>query len=91
LEGFDTADGMECVKITGKYSGTIEGKGEQQGVELATRGDLEGTTTWYFAYKEGLFVKQRIVGTAEGVVDVPSQGIQIPFTREMDSEISFKK
>ena len=91
LEGFETIDGMECVKVSAQYSGTIEGKGEQQGVELNTKGDIKGTVTWYFAYKEGIFIKQINKGTAKGEVDVPSQGIQIPFTREMTSEIILVK
>jgi hypothetical protein len=91
LEGFDTIDGRECVKVTATYSGTIESKGEQQGIELSTQGEIKGTTTWYFAYKEGLFIKQMSEGTVEGTVDVPSQGLQIPFSREMTSEINLVK
>ncbi len=91
FEGFETVEGMDCAKITAQYSGTIEGRGEQQGIELNTRGDLKGTTTWYFAYKEGIFVKQIIEGTAAGVIDVPSQGIQIPFNREMKSGVNLVK
>jgi hypothetical protein len=87
LEGFETIDGMECVKLSGTYTGTIEAKGEQQGIELNTQGNIKGTSTSYFAYKEGIFIKQTSEGTAEGMVDVPSQGIEIPFTREMNSEI----
>jgi len=91
LEGFETVDGLACVKVSAEYTGTIEGKGEQQGIELNTQGDLTGTVTWYFAYKEGIFIKQISEGTAEGTIDVPSQGIQIPFTREMTSGIDLVK
>jgi hypothetical protein len=91
MEGFETIDGLECVRISAKASGTIEGTGEQQGMELITRGDIKGTATWYFAYKEGLFVKQTIDGSIEGMVNVPSQNIDIPFTREMTSEIKLVK
>jgi hypothetical protein len=91
LEGFETIDGKECVKVTAEYTGTIEGRGEQQGVELNTRGNLKGTATWYFAYKEGVFIQQKSEGTAEGTIDVPSQGLQIPFTREMTSGIDLIK
>ncbi len=91
LEGFETVDGMECVKVSAKYTGMIEGKGEQQGIELNTQGSLKGTVTWYFAYKEGIFLKQVSEGIAEGTIDVPSQGLQIPFTREMTSGIDLVK
>jgi len=91
FEGFETIGGLECVKVSATYSGTIESKGEQQGFELNTQGDIKGTATWYFAYKEGIFIKQLNEGTVEGTVDVPSQGLQIPFNREMTSEISLVK
>jgi hypothetical protein len=91
LEGFETIDGLECVRVSAEASGTIEGTGEQQGMELITKGDIKGTATWYFAYKEGLFVKQTMEGTIEGTVNVPSQNIDIPFTREMTSEIKLVK
>lgn len=87
LEGFETIDGVECVKITTEGTGTIEGRGEQQGIELNTRGEIKGITTCFFAYKEGVFVKLITEGTVEGTVDVPSQGIQIPFSRESTAEI----
>ena len=90
LDGFETIDGMECVRILSKYSGTIEGKSSQQGVELHTKGGIKGSSTWYFAYKKGIFVKHINKGTAEGMVDVPSQGLEIPFTRDTTSEISLK-
>jgi hypothetical protein len=91
LEGFETIDDMECVKVTAEGTGTIESKGEQQGIELVTTGEIKGTVTWYFAYKEGIFIKQITEGTVEGTVDVPSQGMQIPFTRESTSEIKLVK
>ena len=91
LVGFETIDGMECAKITSEGSGTIESKGQQQGVELVTTGEIKGKDTWYFAYKEGIYIKQIIEGTVEGTVDVPSQGVQIPFTRESSSEINLVK
>jgi hypothetical protein len=91
LVGYETVDGMECVKVKGEGTGTIESKGEQGGMELITTGEIKGTVTWFFAYKEGIFVKQINEGTVEGTVDVPSQGVQIPFTREMTSEINLVK
>jgi len=89
--GFETIDGMECVKVSTVGTGTIESKGEQQGMELVTTGEIKGTATWFFAYKEGIFIKQMNEGTVEATVDVPSQGLQIPFSREASSEIRLVK
>lgn len=91
LVGFETVDGMECVKVTTEGTGTIESKGEQQGMELVTTGEIKGISTWFFAFKEGIFIKQINEGTVEGTVDVPSQGLQIPFSRESSSEIKLVK
>jgi len=91
LEGFETVEGMECARITSEGTGTIESRGEQQGMELVTTGEIKGKDTWYFAYKEGIFVKQMNEGTVEGTIDVPSQGVQILFTRESSSEINLVK
>jgi len=49
LEGFETINGMECARVSTEFSGTIEGKAEQQGVEILTSGDISGSSTWYFA------------------------------------------
>lgn len=91
LMGFETIEGLECVKVTVEGAGTIESKGEQQGIELVTTGEIKGTATWYFAYKEGIFIKQINEGTVEGIIDVPSQGVQIPYTREATAEIKLIK
>jgi len=91
LEGFETVDGMECARITSEGTGTIESRGEQQGMELVTTGEIKGKDTWYFAYKEGIFIKQMNEGMVEGTIDVPSQGVQITYTRESSSEINLVK
>jgi hypothetical protein len=91
LDGFETIDEMECVRILSRYMGTLEGRGQQQGIETISTGDIQGTSTWYFAYKEGVFVKHTSKGTVKGMVDIPSQGIEIPFTRDTTSEIILKK
>lgn len=57
LEGFETVDGLECARIKANVTGTISGTGSQQGLEMIFGGTHQGTDVWYFAVKEGLFVK----------------------------------
>ena len=57
LEGFEIVDGIECLKVQSHIVATLDGAGQQMGAEVAFEGDLEGTTTWYFAYKKGVYVK----------------------------------
>jgi hypothetical protein len=48
--------------------------------------------TWYFAYKEGIFVKMISNGSAEGTITVSGpQNMSIPMTREVKGEIKLVK
>jgi len=84
LEGFETIDGFECAKIEVVLTGTIEGGGVQQGAEWTMLSHMEGGGTWYFAYKEGILVRDVTEGIADGtiVVDSPNGEMTIPVTRE---------
>lgn len=84
LEGFETIDGFECAKIEAVLTGTIEGGGVQQGAEWTMLSHMEGGGTWYFAYKEGILVRDVTEGIADGtiVVDSPNGEMTIPVTRE---------
>jgi len=78
IDGFETVDGMECVRVTAKMAGTMEGKGNQMGSDFTLSGKLEGIATWYFAYKEGLFVNRTMKFT--GDVDIKGAMGSIPMT-----------
>jgi hypothetical protein len=92
LQGFETVNGLECAKITAVFTGTLDGKGEEQGIELITKADVEGTDIWYFAYKKGIFVKAITNGTAIGTVTGSGpQQISIPLTREFKYETKLIK
>ncbi|NOR53314.1 MAG: hypothetical protein GQ536_04430 [Candidatus Aminicenantes bacterium] len=92
LQGFETVDGMECVKITAEVTGTLKGAGEQQGMDLAFEGEIKGTDTWYFAYKKGIFVKMISTAFAEGSIEVSGpQDMSIPMTQEFKMEIKLAK
>ena len=84
LEGFETVEGLECAKIAAVLTGTIEGDGIQQGAEWTMQSDMDGSGTWYFAYKEGTLVRDVTEGTADGtiVVNGPSGEMTIPVSRE---------
>lgn len=91
LEGLETVNGMECVKIVAKSTGTVNGEGRQGGADIAVKAEVTGSSTWYFAYKEGLFVKSTGKSTSKGSVEVVAQGMSIPMTSESESEISLIK
>lgn len=88
LQGLETVNGLECVKIATRITGTFDGKGKQMGADFTFKGNIKGTTTWYFAYKKGIFVSMKANGTTEGSVEVSAQGMTIPMKSESSSEIN---
>jgi len=78
FDGFETVQGMECVRIKSQVKGTYYGTGKLEGQDFKASGeDSDGTMTWYFAYKKGIFVKSIMesIGTMEathGPLKMPS-------------------
>jgi hypothetical protein len=82
LVGYETVNGMECAKMTAVVTGKLTGEGEQGGAALIFEGDVTGEDTWYFAYKEGVFVKTSSTGTIKGTITAGGpQGMVIPMTQ----------
>lgn len=92
LEGFETVDGLECVKVMADVIGTVEGQGEQMGMQLAIEGEVQGKGTWYFAYKEGIFVKDTTNISTVGTISTSgAQAMTIPMKQEMTMETKLVK
>jgi hypothetical protein len=89
LAGFETIQDSECARITSKFTGTLEGKGNQMGADLTFEGDMEGNETWYFAYKKGIFVQGTSQSFTEGTVAVTgAANMTIPMTTEMKLKVN---
>ena len=91
LQGLETLNGMECVKIETKTTGTLDGEGEQMGNQFTFKGKVTGTAAWYFAYKKGVFVKLTANSTTKGSVELTAQGMSLPLTQESKAEINLVK
>lgn len=92
LEGFETVNGLECVKITAEVTGTLGGEGYEQGMDLTFKGEIKGTDTWYFAYMKGIFVKMITDVSTEGTITTSgAQSMTIPMTQEMKIEVKLIK
>jgi hypothetical protein len=87
LEGFETVDGMECARISSQVTGTITGTGNQMGSDLTFSGTSKGKDVWYFAVKEGIFVKATSESTTDMSVDVSAAGMTIPVTQTTKAEV----
>jgi len=83
IVSFEKWNEIECIKIVTFYEGTITGKSTEQGMEMITDGTLSGTDTWYFAYKEGYYVKGTNEGKMHGKVTASGpQEMVIPLSRD---------
>lgn len=88
LNGFEEVDGIKCVKILSESKGTIDGEGQQMGMDVALEGDIEASSTFYFAYQKGVFVKMTTESFTEMTAALSGQvNMTIPITQEGATEI----
>jgi hypothetical protein len=88
LERWETVDGMECARISAEVTGTVSGTGKQQGMDVSTEGTLKGKDVWYFAVKEGIFVKATSEVTTETTTSLTgAQTMTIPATQTRTGEV----
>ena len=88
LEGFETVDGFDCVRVKTVVKGTMAGDIEQGGVGLSINATIEGTDTWYFAIKEGIYVKLDSKGIVAGSVTVGEPAnMTLPLTGDTHTEV----
>jgi hypothetical protein len=89
LEGYETVDGIECLKISSKMTGILDGAGQTMGMDMNFEGDIEGKSTWYFAYKKGTFVKVEAESFMEGTIAISGQtNMTMPISVESKSTIN---
>jgi len=91
LAGLETINDLACIKVTETISGTMAGKGKQMGADLEIIGKISGTSTWYFAYKKGYFVKVTVTTATTGNVVVTAQNMKLPLNTESTMEIKLVK
>jgi hypothetical protein len=88
LDGFETVDGLECARIRANVTGTISGTGSQQGLEMLFGGTHQGTDVWYFAVKEGFFIKSTSELTTDATISISGpQNMTIPSKSTRKSEV----
>ena len=83
LEGYEEYEGKECAKVTVTLHGTVLGGGMSRGVGTKTTGEISGTETYYFAYKEGVLIRFISEGTASTETKTSGEReMTIPATRD---------
>lgn len=88
LEGYETIDGRDCIKVTVPFSGVVLGEGNSHGMIMKTTGEISGTDSYYFDYKQGVLVKIRSDGKAATETKTSGEReMTIPSTRKFVKEI----
>ncbi len=87
FDGLETVDGMECARVRSEVTATITGSGSQQGMDMAFSGTGKGTDLWYFAIKEGIYVKSTADLTMDMSITVSAMGMTIPVTQTRKGEV----
>lgn len=92
IEGVETVMGMECVKISVKSTGILDGTGKTQGVNMTLEGDVETDMTFYFAYKTGTLVKVQTEAFTEGTIAITgAANMTMPMSGETENTIVLVK
>lgn len=73
LAGYELIKVHECAKITSEYTSTVTSSGIQEGANIDTTVEMEGTEILYFDYKMGVLVLQTSTGSGDGTVKVSGQ------------------
>ena len=91
LDGFETIDGRECARIKVAIKGTLSGALNQAGTAVVLDAKLDGTETWYFDAKAGVYVKSEMRATLSGSISVESAGMTISLAGEQKSTVVLVK
>ncbi|MDH4197613.1 MAG: hypothetical protein OEW05_09420, partial [Candidatus Aminicenantes bacterium] len=88
LDGFETVEGLECARISSKFTGAMSGNGQVQGMDMALSATIKGTDVTYFAPREGIYVQS----TTEMVREITAtlsgpQNLTIPSTQTTTMEV----
>jgi len=89
LEGFEEFLGLPCARISSLYTGTSKGGGTQGPAEWTSEGIIEGVSTAYFAYEDGVFVSESTNGKGTSTISAvgpDGETVLIPVTQTMSFE-----
>ena len=92
FEGLENIGGYDCMKIVSQLRGPRNGTQNLQGMTVTSKGEVEGVMTWYFAYKEGLYVKSVMESIDTSAVSISGpQAFTFPTTQKTNSVVEMSK
>ena len=86
LDGLETIQGMDCVRIKSETKSTVDGAGSAGGQNIKISGDIKATSISFFAYKEGIFVKGTVDQESTMKLNLGAMG-EMPQTTKAKSTI----
>ena len=87
LDGFEKVLGYECARVRTTFDGTMKGKSREGDMDLVIDADISGSETWFFAYREGRFIKAVSEGSSTGTITGSGEKtIRIPASRTFKIE-----
>jgi len=91
LEDVVMVGDLSCARVSSRVTGRLSGKAEGPGQDISFTGEISGSDTWLFAYKEGLLVSREteinVMGEATDVRAQGGRGMNVPMTRNISSKI----
>ena len=81
LDGLETIAGMECIRIKSETKSAVQGSGNMMGQDIKIKGDKNEITTWYFAYKKGIFVRMTVEEDSSMKINLGAMGEMPQFTK----------
>jgi len=88
LEGFETVEGLECARISSKFTGSMSGSGRIQGADMTMSGTIKGSDIIYFAPRQGTYVQSTTDIVREATVSLSSApGASIFSTQTSTQEV----
>jgi hypothetical protein len=89
IDGVETVEGLECLRITAKLTGRFSGSGNAQGTDIKIDGKITGTDVWHFAPKEGIYVRSNSDVLNEMTVTVTrGQTMTFPTTQKQKKTLT---
>jgi hypothetical protein len=80
-------DGVDCMKISAKYTVNADGKVSSGGMDFTVKGGGEGNDILYFGHKKGMFLNSEGSLVIEAIAENNDLGISVPVKHEYKTTV----
>lgn len=92
MEGFETIDGVECVKISAVLSGNRAMTIRNQDVDQLIKGPFTGTANFFFSVRDGYFIRQVVISRMTGTLEMTAPEVMtFPIVMDTNTVIEVRK